>query len=116
MFKNKKITSILLVFVCVLFLSACGDSNSDSSAIPSIGESVTLSQQTLCGTSKENLDKALSFISEKNSSGLDGMIADGECFEIPKDTKVNVIGYKGATLEIETPSGQSGYTVVEAVK
>ncbi|MBU3114339.1 hypothetical protein [Clostridium lacusfryxellense] len=115
MFKNKKVISILLVGICVIFLAACSNSNSDSS-IPSIGENIILSDNVLCGTSKDNLDKALSFISEKNSEGLDGMLSSGEAFEFSKGTKINIIGAKSASFEIEDNNGKSGYTIMEAVK
>lgn len=109
----KKVISILVSCIFSLSLIGCGDSTSSSTTLHS-GQSVTLSDDTLVCSSKENEDKLLSYIREKNTNGENQMLLNGQATILKKGTKVNVTSV-GITTEIEV-SSKKWYAPMEVIK
>lgn len=121
----KKLLMFLLLMFTVSQLAGCGSSqsssspssssSSSSSSIPQTGQSITLSDVTPVCSSKENVDKLLSYLREKNDSGLKSMYSRGEVKDLPKGTKVNVVKM-GLVTEVETASGTHWFAPMEMFK
>lgn len=116
---NNFVIPMILIIIAVVWaissFSHSSSSSSSSSELPQSGQSITLSDVTPVCSSKENLDKLLSYIREKNNSGIQSMYSRGEVKDLQKGTKVNVTK-AGIVTEIETSGGQKWYAPMEAIK
>jgi len=110
----KKIISILICCVFLLMFTGCDSGSSNKTTLHS-GQSLTLSNDTPVCSSKENLDKMISFISQKNDDGENQMIASGKAKILSKGTKVNIIS-TGTTIEIETSDNKKWFAPMEVIK
>lgn len=88
-------------------------SSTAKNSIAKAGSRVTLSNDIYAFTSKDNLSKALTFMSAENGSAVNKMLANGEGILIPKGSKVDVIS-SGTTMKIDY-LGYTLYTVMEVV-
>lgn len=79
------------------------------------GQSISLNKDILVCSSKDNLDKLISFISQKNNDGQNQMLASGEAKILSKGTKVNIIK-AGITVEMETSDNKKWFAPMEAIK
>lgn len=111
----KKIFLVILSCFIVFSLMGCGDSDTSSSSNLSSGQSITLSDDTPTCSSKENVDKMIDFVQNKNSAGEQGMLDRGEAKILPKGTKVNIIKV-GTVVEMEDENGTKYFAPEEAVK
>jgi len=113
-----RITKILISCLFILTLVGCGNVSSSGTSAKSTlhsGQSVTLSNNTLVCSSKDNLSKMLSFMREKNEDGQNQMLLNGQATILSKGTKVNVIS-TGMTVEIETSDNKKWVVPMELVK
>ena len=113
----KKIISIFISFIISLSFISCGSSSSSSSTTLHTGQSLALSKDAPVCSSKENVDKMINFVKEKNSSGQDQMLARGEAKILPKGTQVNVISISATlVVEVETQDGKKWFAPDSAFK
>jgi hypothetical protein len=80
-----------------------------------IGQSIILSDDTPVCSSKDNVDKMISYVKNKNTSATQGMMLRGEADILSKGTKINVVKI-GTITQIETDSGATWYTIKEMLK
>lgn len=80
------------------------------------GQSIVLNKDELVCSSKENLDKLLSFINQKNKDGENQMLLNGQATFLRKGTKLNVIDGGIAVTEIETSTGEHWFTTRETIQ
>lgn len=109
----KRLTIILLLVFSIFFLVGCG-SDSASSTLKD-GQSITLSDVTPVCSSKDNVDKLISYMQQKNNSGIKSMYINGEVKDLPKGSRVNVVN-TGIVTEIETSDGSHWYGPMELFK
>lgn len=110
----KRIITILISCILILSLVSCGSSSSTSTSSKTTlhsGQSITLKDDTLVCSSKNNLDKMLSFMSQKNKDGQNQMLLNGQATILSKGTKVNVTSV-GITTEVES-NGKKWYAPME---
>lgn len=113
----KKIIMIIISCFMVFSLIGCGDSSSSSSSSSNLtsGKRITLSDDAPVCSSKENVDKMISFVQNNNSKGQQEMIQRGEATILPKGTEVNIVK-SGIVIEIETQNGTRWFAPEEAIK
>lgn len=107
----KKVFSALLICFAILSLIGCGDSSSYATT----GQSITLSQDTPVCSSKENVNKMISYVQNNNNDGASEMEKNGEATVLPAGTKVNIVK-SGIVTEIETESGEKWFAPNEVIK
>jgi len=104
---------MFLLLIFTVFLLA-GSASSSSPSILQNGQSITLSNKTPVCSSKQNVDKLLFYLNQKNDSGVQSMYNGGEVKDLPKGTKVNVVNI-GLVTEVET-SGTHWFAPMELFK
>lgn len=80
------------------------------------GQNIILSKNTPVCSSKDNLDKMLSFINANNNEAVNNMILKGQATILSKGTQVNVIDSGILVTEIETLSGESWFAPREVIQ
>lgn len=118
--KKKKILKAVLlclsIILCMGLFVGCGDEDESSSTSStsnlSSGERITLKDDAFVCSSKENVDKLIDYIREKNSSGEQEMIDRGEVITLTKGTEVNIVKV-GIVTEIETGNGEKWFAPIE---
>ncbi|NFS07349.1 hypothetical protein FDE99_06195 [Clostridium botulinum] len=118
--KKKKFFKMVLLclsfILCLGLFVGCGDeddsSSTSSSSSLSSGERITLSEEAVVCSSKENVDKMIDYIREKNSAGKQEMYERGDATILPKGTEVNVVKV-GIVTEVETENGTTWYAPIE---
>lgn len=112
----KRILSIILVSIIMIFsLVGCDDTSSSSNSSLHSGQRLKLSQEGLFCSSKENVDKMLDYMDQKNSKGQNEMISQRKAIVLPKDTEIN-IRHIGMVTEIETANGEKWFAPSETIK
>jgi hypothetical protein len=111
---SMKKTFILFLIGLSLILVGCG-SNSVSSSNLKNGQSIILPSDTPVASSKENVDKIISYVKNKNGSALNNMELQGDATVLSKGTKVNVVKV-GIVTEIETEQGIHWFAPIENFK
>lgn len=80
------------------------------------GQSIVLNKNILVCSSKDNLDKMLSFMSAKNEDGQNQMLLNGQATILSKGTKVNVIDAGIAVTKIETLNSETWFAPREMIE
>lgn len=119
---NNFLIPIILVIIAVVWaISSFSHSSSSPTETTSTGtsfsngQSIILSADTPVCSSKENVDKLINYVREKNNSAVNTMYARGEVKDLPKGTKVNVIK-AGIVTEVETENGTHWFAPMELFK
>ena len=115
---------VLIIGMVVFFFASCGNnsssfntsdsssSSSSSSSSTSIvsGKDLTLVDDTIFATSKDNENKLESYLGQNNTSAEQDMLGNGEAIGLLKGTTVHVIDAGAGVTEVETSDGTDYYT------
>ncbi|NFT02951.1 hypothetical protein FDF18_06465 [Clostridium sporogenes] len=117
--KNKFFKMVLLclsIVLCMGVFVGCGDEDESSSTSStsnlSSGERITLSEEAVVCSSKENVDKLIDYIREENSAGKQEMYERGDAITLPQGTEVNIVKV-GIVTEVETGNGETWFAPIE---
>ncbi|ENK1242979.1 hypothetical protein AB2063_001107 [Clostridium botulinum] len=117
--KNKFFKMVLLclsIVLCMGVFVGCGDEDESSSTSStsnlSSGERITLSEEAVVCSSKENVDKLIDYIREENSAGKQEMYERGDAITLPQGTEVNIVKV-GIVTEVETENGSTWFAPIE---
>lgn len=80
------------------------------------GQSITLNKDTLVCSSRDTLDKMLSFLNANNKEAASNMLLNGQATMLKKGTKVNVIDSGIIVTQIETLDGSNWFAPRETIQ
>ncbi|WP_123052979.1 hypothetical protein [Clostridium sp. JN-1] len=109
---NKKTFIIIFCFIISIFMVGCGD---DSSSNFNVGEKITLSADAPVCSSKDNVDKMINYLQNKNEQAIEDMENNGEAKVIPQGSDVTIVKL-GTVIEIEDSDGQDWYIPSQSLK
>ncbi|ADK14742.1 hypothetical protein [Clostridium ljungdahlii] len=79
------------------------------------GEEITLSEDASVCSSKDNVDKMINYLQNKNEQAIENMENKGEAKVIPKGSNITIVKL-GIVVEIEDSNGQDWYAPYEVFK
>lgn len=97
--------------VLIIRVIGCSGSNSSSTDLKS-GQSLKLSENALVCSSKDNVDKIISYINNDNQEAIQNMHLRGEATVLKSGTTIDIIKV-GIVTEIETQNGERWFAPFE---
>ena len=79
------------------------------------GEEITLSSDASVCSSRDNVDKMINYVQNKNEQAIENMENKGESKVIPKGSNITIVKL-GIVVEIEDSNGQNWYAPYEVFK
>ncbi|KIL06893.1 hypothetical protein SR42_15080 [Clostridium botulinum] len=80
------------------------------------GQSIVLNKDALVCSSKDSLDKMLSFLNANNKDAATNMLLNGQATMLSKGTKINIIDAGVVVTKIETLNGESWFAPREIIE